>query len=507
MNNFTQTLLFAASIVLAPAAVADGPYLATGTYAGGPGNDIPRAMDIGPDGSIFITGYTTSPGLPNAIGSLSGSMDIFVMKLSSDMTTLHWSAYIGGVGQFHHLEFATDCAATPDGGVVITGRTETPDFPTLNALDNTLGGSTDAVLLKLDGNGNVVFSTLIGGSGTENAEDGGLGKFMGEVEVASDGSIFLAGNTRSADFPLVNPIDGTFGGFQDDVFFMKISADGQTILASTYLGDEYRDEVWGMRLDAEDRPVLVGNAGPAWPYTAGAYSFGTPSSSGVVYVTKLASDALSIAWSGRLDRVDFSGGHLTFTELAINTRSDGTISVVGYATGGGFPVPADAYQPNIGSGSPTQDAIAFSFAADGSAITAGTFLGVWNVGEVAGAVGVDSFGQVLLPINIITSGGTPNRFYKLNAEMTALVAGPFMLTYPGGTLQVRVDDDNNLVALAMGVGETTPGAFQEVHPGGGAAYVARWDMMDPPTTGNPADIDGDGMVGFSDLLLVLGEWS
>jgi hypothetical protein len=509
MSTIKNSILapaLAATFSMAPAGVADNPFLAAATYAGGPGNDIAKAMDIGPDGSIFIAGYTTSPGLPNAIGSLSGSMDIFVMKLSGDLTTLHWSAYIGGVGQFHHLEFATDCAATPDGGVVVTGKTETPDFPTLNAIDDTLGGPSDAVLFKLDAEGQLVFSTYIGGSGGENGHGAGLGKFIGEVEVAPDGAIFLAGNTRSADFPLVNPIDGTFGGFQDDVFFMKISADGQTILASTYLGDEYRDEVWGMRLDADGRPVIIGNGGPGWPYTPGAYSFGTPSSNGVVFVTKLAADAQSIVWSGRLDRVDASGGHLTFTELAINTKGDGAITVVGDATGGGFPVPPNAYQPSITPGSPTRDAVAFSFSADGTHLTAGTFLGVANVGEIAAAVGVDSYGQILLPINIVTSPPNPNRFYKLNAEMTALVAGPFMLTNPGQAQMARTEDDNNFVALAIGSGLTTPGAFQEQHPGGGAAYVARWDMQDPPMTAHPSDINGDGVVDVLDLLILLDAW-
>jgi hypothetical protein len=484
---------------LSSASLAGTPFLEAATYAGSTANEIAYAMDIAPDGSIYIVGYTDSPSLPNALNAKSGFIDIFVMKLSADMTTLHWSRYVGGEGALDDLEFAYDCAATADSGVVVTGMVETPDFPTVNALDSTLGGNSDAVLFKLDADGNVAFSTYIGGSGNENVEGAGLGKTIGEVEVAADGSIFLAGNTRSSDFPLVDPIDSTFGGFQPDGFVMKITGDGQTILASTYLGDEFADDIRGMRLDSADRPVIVGNSGPGWPYTPGAYSFGQQTSSGLVFVTKLAADGQSIAWSARIERVDDSGGHLDFYELDI--APDDTVTVVGEANGGGFPVPANAYQPDITPGSPTRDAIAFSFSSDGAQLTAGTFLGATNIGEESVAVGVDSFGQILLAVNIDTSPPNPARVYKLNAEMTMLLESPILVAFPGATRVLRVDEQNDFTALIAGSGDTTPGAFQESPPGGNTPYIARWNMQDPPDGAAPGDLNNDGFVDSEDRAL------
>jgi len=502
MVRQSVSLALLTSCALAVSTHADAPFLETATYVGTPdssGTEHARCMTIAPDGSIYIAGNTDEIALPNALNTKSGFTDIFVIKLSSDMSTVLWSRYMGGVGAVADYEAATDCAATADGGIVVTGKTETPDFPTVNAIDDTLDGPSDAVLFKLDAEGNIEFSTYIGGSGGEYADGAGGGEFVGEVEIASDGSIFVAGDTRSADFPLVNPIDGTFGGFQDDAFLMKLTGDGQTILASTYIGDGFSDTIRGLELDAEDRPVAVGDAGPGWPHTPGAYIFGTPSSSGIVFVTKFAADAQSIEWSAVIDRVDFSGGHLSFSNLAI--APDETITVVGQATGGGFPVPDDAYRPDIASGSPTRDAIALSFSADGSQITAGTFVGVGNKGEDARTVGIDSLGQILLPVNIDSSPPRPARLYKFDPQMTTLLDGPIEMANPGGTRRIRVEADNNPVALIAGFGDTTPGAFQD-EPAG--FYMARWNMQNPPAT--PGDLTGDGVVDVFDLLELLSAW-
>lgn len=499
MSAYSIRTVFFLAISITSAAWAGQPFLDAATYAGGAGLDQVRCMDVAPDGSIYIAGYSDLMNpLPNALNTQSGAVDIFVMKLSPDMTTLYWSKYMGGTGQVADLEFATDCAATDD-GIIVTGKTETPDFPAVNAIDSTLDGPSDAVLFKLDSDGNTVFSTYIGGSGGENAEGAGSGQFVGEVEVASDGSIFVAGDTRSPDFPLVDPIDGTFGGFQHDGFVMKLSGDGQTILASSYFGDEYPDQILGMALDGQDRPVIVGTAGPGWPFTAGAYSYGSISSNGVVFVTKLASDARSIEWSSRIGRVDSSGGHLAFYD--VTTGPDGTITVVGEASGSGYPVPSTAFQTTVGSGSPTRDAIALTFSADGNQILAGTFLGLPNVGEIAEAVGVDSFGQVLIPINILSSGSHPCRLYKLDADMTMFVEESILLAHPGQIRELRMDSRNNPIVAIAGFGDTTIGAFQESPLGVGAPYVARWNMLDPPDTPAAGDINGDGTVDDVDAVL------
>src|SRR5262245_33793021 len=97
----------------------------------------------------------------------------------------------------------TAAAAAVDafGNVYLTGFTASPYFPvTADAIKracDTRQGSciTDAVVVKLNRGGRVVYATRLGGS----SEDLGYA-----IAVDANGKIYVAGQTWSADFPLVN---------------------------------------------------------------------------------------------------------------------------------------------------------------------------------------------------------------------------------------------------------------------------------------------------------------
>ncbi|MGI9015067.1 MAG: hypothetical protein ACR2GY_12595 [Phycisphaerales bacterium] len=494
-NRILPAVLAATSLMTGMSAFAadDHPVLDAATFSGA--DTLGFAMCQGADGSIFVVGLTDDPALPGALNTKTGHSDMYVMKFSGDLTTLHWSRYMGGTGEIFNVEVASDCASTHDGGVVVTGRTETPDFPTLNAIDTSLDGPSDVALFKLDADGNIVFSTYIGGSGDENPRGSisNFGTYFGEVEIAADGAIVLAGTTRSPDFPTVNAIDDTFGGFFPDAFVMKLTADGQTILASTFLGDEFQDDVWDMTLDSEDRPVLVGGAGPGWPQTAGGYSHGNRTSSGIIHVTKLAADISAVDWVAWIKRIGDTGGRFNFFSLAI--APNGTVTAVGQAGDRFPPMPPDAYQPALTGGSPTRDIFALSFSADGSELTAGTYLGRREAGEFSVAVGVDSFGQIIITENF--EKWPPTRFYKFDPQLTTRLEGPVLLAQPGTTVDALIDEMNNLLVLIAGDGDTTKGAFSRDPEG---AYIARWNMQDPPdNTPVPAELT-DVTVAFGSLI-------
>ncbi len=476
-------------------ALGQDPILDAATFSGA--NTRGRATCFASDGAIYVVGETQDPGLQNALNSLTGQSDMYVMKFSADLTTVHWSRYMGGSGQFSDDEIATDCAGTADGGVVVTGRTETSDFPTVDAMDTTLGGVADAVLFKLDEGGDIVFSTYIGGSGDENpfAAIGNFGSYLGEVELAGDGSIFLAGTTRSDDFPLVDPIQPTFGGFFPDAFLMKISADGQTILFSTYIGDEFTDVVWDMQLDAQDRPVLTGQAGPGWPETPGAFFHGNRNSSGIVHATKINTDIPAIEWVAWIERIGDTGGSFDFFDLSI--APDGTVTVAGRSGDNFPPMPADAFQPMVMSGSPTRDVFVLSFSGDGSTLTAGTYLGNINFGEFTVAADLDSFGQLVLCQNVEMSSTSPprTRLFKFDPGLTTLLAGPITMAQPASSVDATVDHLNNLLVLIAGTGDTTPGAFSSDPEG---AYRAYYDLQDPPAF-ILGDVNRDGVVNLLDV--------
>ena len=88
------------------------------------------------------------------------------------------------------------------------------DFPTLNAFQAKLAGPANGFVTSLDDTGQLLYSTYLGGSGYD--EPAGF-------VVDPIGNVYLGGWTSSADFPLVNPSQSTFGGGFSDAFLAKIS--------------------------------------------------------------------------------------------------------------------------------------------------------------------------------------------------------------------------------------------------------------------------------------------
>jgi hypothetical protein len=151
---------------------------------------------------------------------------VLVATLETD-GTLAWSTYLNGSDIVYGGGITVDNAGT----VYVVGRTDSEDYPLLNPLQDTLVGFRDTFLSKLSADdGTLLYSTLLGGNYTDQGED---------LVLNSAGETVLIGSTRSDDFPVVDPIQGEHNGplyAYADLFITRISADGQTILYSTYLG-------------------------------------------------------------------------------------------------------------------------------------------------------------------------------------------------------------------------------------------------------------------------------
>ncbi len=73
------------------------------TYLGGGSQDEIRGIDRGPDGSIYLTGFTGSDDFPvTARGATvfdrEGYENAFLSRLSSSGNQLLYSTYLGGGG-------------------------------------------------------------------------------------------------------------------------------------------------------------------------------------------------------------------------------------------------------------------------------------------------------------------------------------------------------------------------------------------------------------------------
>jgi hypothetical protein len=253
------------------------------TYFGGGGADAPRGIFVDPSGNMYIVGDTTSTNLPiegvNANSTFGGGNEGFVAIFSSNGTLLY-STYLGGryteyaraihvdqVGNFYVggstsspdfpivgiyanstykgtdgfvTKFDTDgqiVYSTYFGGnetdrvngievdlsynIYISGETESLDFPISGVNSNSTfgGGFSDAYVSKFASDGMLIYSTYLGGSDSDSANNVGIDPL---------GNIYAAGDTYSTNFPITGAYaNSTFGGGILDGFVSIISSGGE----------------------------------------------------------------------------------------------------------------------------------------------------------------------------------------------------------------------------------------------------------------------------------------
>lgn len=346
------------------------------TYLGGSSQDNGYSIFVDNSGFIYVSGRTSSTNFPVTAGAFqttygggtSGAPffggDMFVAKLSADASSLVWSTYIGGAGDdVMRGRITVDSA----GNVYGEGRTESQNFPLMNAVQTSLKGTNDPALLKLSADGSrLIFSTYFGGFETtgENAQGG--------VTISPSGDAYFCGFTTSTSgFPVTaGAYQTTLVGTQS-TFVARLSATG-SLVASTLLGGSSSTECQGIEVDAAGNPVVLSATNSSnYPTTPG--SFQTVFQGTVdLAVTKFAPN-LSAA-SG-LTFSTFVGGPADDSgdTLRVQLDSNNNIYFAGSTASSSFPVSAGAIQSAYGGG--PHDLLFVKLSPDGSQILYATFIG------------------------------------------------------------------------------------------------------------------------------------
>ena len=222
---------------------SEGDTLLFSTYVGGSGDDVPQGIEVDSSGNIYVAGWTDSEDLPTTENVYEEEhtewVDIFVFKLSSDGDSMIFCTYIGAT----RYEFALDLAIDEYGAVYIVGLTFSPDFPKVNAYDSSSNGDTDCFILKLSSSGeSLLYSTYIGGNDTDQ---------LRSVTVDQYGCAYACGFTDSPNFPMENAANDTYPGGDTSGIILKMDADGNELLYSTYIGTENDDFIGGINIDSE----------------------------------------------------------------------------------------------------------------------------------------------------------------------------------------------------------------------------------------------------------------
>lgn len=209
-----------------------GTELLYSTYIGGSDEDYGYGVTCDALGNAYVTGFTTSTDFPvvNAFqGSPPGSGDAFVAKIEPDGSGFAFCSYLGG----SEHEKAWSVSVNTDGCVTVVGETVSSDFPTVNPLQGTNGGLTDAFIVTMSADGDsLLFGTYLGGDDDDVANS---------VACDNAGRLYLTGTTQSQNLTMVDPLQSEHGGLVD-AFVAQIDTAGASMIFSTYLGGGGIDE-------------------------------------------------------------------------------------------------------------------------------------------------------------------------------------------------------------------------------------------------------------------------
>jgi len=228
------------------------------TY-GGTDDDWANAVVPTSDGGYIVAGATCSFGT-------AGACDFWVLRLDGSGNVM-WQKTYGGAG----YDYAFAIAPTPDGGYIVAGATWS------FGADNG-----DVWVLKLDGQGNVVWQKTYGGTNSE----------VGVIVPTSDGGYVVAGDTNS------------FGAGSFDAWVLRLDGSGNVVWQKTYGGTQW------------DRALAI------VPTSDGGYV--------VAGYTNSFGAGLSDAWVLRLD----GQGNVVWQKTYGGTQWDRAFAIVPTSDGG-----------------------------------------------------------------------------------------------------------------------------------------------------------------------------
>jgi gliding motility-associated-like protein len=243
------------------------------TYYGGSGYDNGNYCKVDQNGDVYLIGQATSATNISSLGSHQplyggGSTfgDGYIAKFTSSGTRI-WATYYGGAGD----DWAYNCAINSSGDIYVSGTAGAASAAALvtAGAHQTVygGGSTEAFLVKFNSLGARQWSTLYGGSGTDDKN---------YCAIDPSGNVYLTGVTNSAGSNVI----ATACAYQQylaagiaDAYLAKFTPAGVRMWG-TYYGAFGLEDWPCCNCDNAGNVYLVGTASsnnPAIMTSAGAY--------------------------------------------------------------------------------------------------------------------------------------------------------------------------------------------------------------------------------------------
>ena len=251
------------------------------TLIGAGQSDLVWALAVEDSGIVAVVGDTASPGFPTTAGAFQRTFlggtpqfpyDSYVIRLDPTRTgqaQLVYSTLFGGSSWEASYAIAVDS----DGVLVIGGETDSNDLGmTAGNFDPTYNGGFDGFLIRIDPSlpeeEQYLSATYLGGTGSD---------WVQTIALCEDGTITVAGDTTSVDFPLTpDAFDSTFGGIDYDMAISRFDPDNSgaaQLVYSTYFGGTENDHIDTLWVDRSGIITFGGftSAGD-YPTTRGAWA-------------------------------------------------------------------------------------------------------------------------------------------------------------------------------------------------------------------------------------------
>lgn len=284
------------------------------------------AAKVDASGKIYIAGQITTP---------AGSIVAYISTMSSDGTTTYYTTTLGGSGTSSSAATALNIDSV--GTAYVAGTTTANDFPVSTGAVQSSGATAFAA--KLDAQGHIVYSALIGGSAM-TAPSSVVANTRGELVVSGE-------TTPAGSIPALPAL-----------FLLKLSADAATVVTGP-------PGIGGLlAVDSSDNIYIAGAApsGSATPVpTPGAFQgipsvsycgcpfLSFPCASGNQFVASVTQD---LSQTRFLTYVTSTNGALP---ASIAVDGQGNVLVAGTTSSPGYPTTNDSYLPTYTAASGTTE--------------------------------------------------------------------------------------------------------------------------------------------------------
>lgn len=426
----------------------DGSDLIWSTYIGGATSDeYVHSLVVNAFNQVVVYGKVNSTDYPVTNSAFdtthNGTTDICLSIISDSGDALIGSTYVGGEGDdgnnqifgFSYNAFKGEVVTDAYNNVYVASTSTSDTFPTTpGAYQSANAGNQDGVVFKMNYNlSEMIFSTYLG----DTLNDG-----VFNIKPAEDNSVYVVGITANEHFPTTaGAQDETWNYGQTDAFISRLSANGTTLLQSTFVQADSGSSDYGLFLQV-DRYNDVYILGKSDGITADTNKYSGPTTNQSSFIRKYSAELDTLYWTSTFASL----GHSAF--LVDNCRN---IYVGGNeaSANGDYELTANAVQPTPGAFyimvlSPEADSLIHGtyFGSTGSHVDGGT-----SRFDKRGVVYQATCTAGAFPLtNNAWSGNQSNSYdltlFKIDFEVQATVANAQVAPNAYGCVPFTVDFTN-----------------------------------------------------------------